>query len=200
MVNLRICIAGYTDTVSVYVNDDLLKMSSLLIDANYTYSVSPGVCNVRITKRSDILNKRWKKKVALNWLSCLSGIPDFTIRDAMLEANISSICFNINVTDIDQIINVRLKLNPTGFEIVHGIEQCRDIHVENKLDNIAMRRIKIFYLLPVILLLVVIFGFLISVAILFIVNAKIHLFLIVLALIIILSSLFIYLFKKSVNK
>lgn len=62
MVNLRICIAGYTDTVSVYVNDDLLMMSSLIMDAKYTYSVSPGVCKVRITKCSEILNKQWGKK------------------------------------------------------------------------------------------------------------------------------------------
>lgn len=86
MGNLKICIAGYTDTVSLYVNDDLLKVPSLLKDANYTCTVSPGLYKVRIIKNSGMLSKQWKKKVALNWLSCLSGIPDFTLREAMLEA------------------------------------------------------------------------------------------------------------------
>ena len=40
----------------------------------------------------------------------------------MLEANISSICFNINVTDIDQTIDVKLKLNSSGFEIVQELK------------------------------------------------------------------------------
>lgn len=63
------------------------------------------------------------------------GYFRFYIKEAMLEANISSICFNINVTDIDQTIDVKLKLNSSGFEIVHGIEKCSDIDIENKLDN-----------------------------------------------------------------
>lgn len=134
MVNLRICIAGYTDTVSVYVNDDLLMMSSLIMDAKYTYSVSPGVCKVRITKCSEILNKQWEKS-SVKLVVMYIGYFRFYIREAMLEANISSICFNINVTDIDQTIDVKLKLNSSGFEIVHGIEKCSDTHIENKLDN-----------------------------------------------------------------
>jgi hypothetical protein len=63
-----------------------------------------------------------------------------------------------------------------------------------------MKRIKCFYLLPAVLLSIVIIGFLIGIAIFFAVKAKTQLFLIVLALIFILSSLFIYSFKKSIIK
>jgi hypothetical protein len=105
MVNLKICVAGYTETVSVYVNDHLLKISSILKDAKYTCTVFPSICKVRIIKSSEILNSQWKKKVALNWLSSLSGIPDFMLREALLKAYVSSICFNINVTDLDQTID-----------------------------------------------------------------------------------------------
>lgn len=200
MANLKICVAGYTDTVSVYVNDDLLKMSSFLKDAKYTCTVLPGVCKVRIIKCSGTLNSQWKKKVALNWLSSLSGIPEFTLREAMLEANISSICFNINVTDIDQTIDIKLILNFSGFKMIEGIEKCEEVKIENKQDNIALKRIKCFYLLPAVLLLIVIIGFLIGIAIFFVVKSKIQLLLVVLALIIILSTLFIYMIKKSINK
>ncbi len=50
MGDLNICITGYTDTVSVYVNEDLLKISSLSLlgDAKYTCTIAPGLCKVRI--------------------------------------------------------------------------------------------------------------------------------------------------------
>lgn len=200
MANLKIRIAGYTETVSVYVNDQLLKISSFLKDAKYTCTVFPGLCRVKIIKSSEILNSQWKKKVALNWLSSLSGIPEFTLREALLEANISSICFNINVTNIYETMDIKLILNSSGFKIIEGMEKCENVQSENRLDNIAMKRIKCFYLLPAILLSVVIIGFLIGIAVFFVIKAKIQLFLIVLALIIILSTLFIYLLKKSINK
>lgn len=78
MVNLRICIAGYTDTVSVYVNDDLLMMSSLIMDAKYTYSVSQAFVKLELQNVQKFLINSGKK-VALNWLSCISGISDFTL-------------------------------------------------------------------------------------------------------------------------
>lgn len=200
MANLKICVAGYSETVSVYVNDQLLKMSSFLKDAKYTCTVFPGLCKVRIIKISGILNSQWKKKVALNWLSSLSGIPEFTLREALLEANISSICFNINIINIDETIDIKLILNSSGFKIIEGIEKCENVQSENRLDNIAMKRIRRFYLLPAVLLSIFIIGFLIAIAVFFVVKSKIQLFLIVLALILILSTLFIYLLKMSINK
>lgn len=200
MANLKIRISGYTETVSVYVNDQLLKTSSFLKDAKYTCTVFPGLCRVRIIKSSEMLNSQWKKNVALNWLSCLSGIPEFTIRDTLLEANISSICFNINVTNIDETIDIKLVLNFSGFKIIEGMEKCENVQSENRLDNIASKRIRCFYLLPAILLSVIIIGFLIGIAVFFVIKAKTQLFLIVLALIILLSALFIYLLRKSINK
>lgn len=101
---------------------------------------------------------------------------------------------------MDQIIDVKVILNSSGFEIVQGFEKCSDIQIENNMDNIALRRIKCFYLLPAVLLSVIIIGFLIGISIFFVVKAKIQLFLIVLALIIVLSTLFVYLIKKSINK
>lgn len=124
----------------------------------------------------------------------------FYIKRGDVRSNISSICFNINVSDMDQIIDVKVILNSSGFEIVQGFEKCSDIQIENNMDNIALRRIKCFYLLPAVLLSVIIIGFLIGISIFFVVKAKIQLFLIVLALIIVLSTLFVYLIKKSINK
>lgn len=197
MANLKICLVGYTDTISVYVNDDLLEVSSLLKDAKYLCNLSQGVCKVKIIKHSGMLGSQWKKKVLTNWFSSLSGIPDFTLREAILEANISSLCFNINIIDIDQTIDIKIMLNSSGFEIIQGIEKCEDVQTENRTDNLAMKRIKIFYLLPSILLSFVVIGFLTSIAIFFLLKAKIYLFLIISALIIILSILFVCLFKKS---
>lgn len=197
MANLKICIVGYTDTISVYVNDDLLEVSSLLKDAKFSCNLSQGVCKVKIIKPSGMLGSKWKKNVLANWFSSLSGIPDFTLREAILEANISSICFNINIIDIDQTIDIKIMLSSSGFEIIQGIDKCEDVQTENRTDNIAMKRIKIFYLLPSILLSFVVIGFLTSIAIFFLLKAKIYLFLIISALIIILSTLFVYLFKRS---
>lgn len=197
MANLKICIVGYTDTISVYVNDDLLKISSLLKDAKYLCVLPQGVCKVKIIKDSGMLGSQWKKKVLLNWFSSLSGTPDFTLREAILEANISSLCFNINILDEAQTIEIKIKLNASGFEITQGIEKCEDVQAENSTDNIAMKRIKMFYLLPSILLSFVVIGFLTSIAIFFLLKTEIYLFLIILALIVILSVLFVRFFKSS---
>ncbi len=197
MAKLKICIVGYTDTISVYVNDDLLEVSSLLKDAKFSCNLSQGVYKVKIIKSSEMLGSKWKKKVLANWFSSLSGIPDFTLREAILDANMSSICFNINITDIDQTFDVKVKLSSSGFEIMQGIEECEDIETVNETDNIAMKRIKIFYLLPSILLAFVVIGFLTGIAIFFLLKVKIYLFLIILALIIMLSTLFVYLFNRS---
>ena len=194
-----ICITGYTDTVSVYVNDDLLKISSLSLlgDAKYTCTIAPGLCKVRILKNSDILSKQWKVKVAIDLLSCIIGVPNYTLKEAMLEANQNAMCFDVNVTNNDQIIDIKLSLSMSGFEIVQGIEKCSEIQIENGTNNIALRRIKLFYLLPVVLLSVIIFGFLIGISIFFIIKAKYLLFSIVLTLIILLLTLFVYLIKPQ---
>ena len=199
MENLKICIAGYTDTVSVYVNDHLLPVSSLFMDAKYTCSVSPGVCRVRIMKGSGLRNKQWKKKAAFNWLSCLSGVPDFTLREAMLEANVSSICFQIDVTDADQVIDIKLQLNASGFEIVRGAEACKDIQRENSRDSNALKKIKRVYLLPLVLLLSVVFIFLIGIALFFFTKGKIWQLFLVIALMIVLFALFCYMYKRSMK-
>ena len=199
MENLIICIAGYTDTVSVYVNDYLLDVSSLLKDAKYTCSVPSGVCKIRVIKGSGMTNGRWKKKVALNWLSCLSGVPDFTLREVMLEANVSSICFCINVADTAQIIKITIALTGSGFEIVRGLDKCKNVQCENIRDAAALNRIKRVYLLPMVLLLCVVFVFLLSIAIIIVNKGKIWQFLTIIALIIMLFTLFNYLYRKSIK-
>ena len=85
----------------------------------------------------------------------------------------------------------------SGFEIVQWIEKCSEIQIENGTNNIALRRIKLFYLLPVVLLSVIIFGFLIGISIFFIIKTKYLLFSIVLTLIILLLTLFVYLIKPQ---
>ena len=74
-------------------------------------------------------------KTGLNVLSYLWGVPNHTLREAMMEANLNSICFNINVTDMDQAIDVNLHLDSSGFEIVQGNERCSDIQNENSIDT-----------------------------------------------------------------
>lgn len=197
MTKLKICIAGYTDTVSVYVNDRLLKISTLFYNANYICNVSPGLNKIRIEKNSEILSSRWKKKVALDWLSCLSGIPDFTLRDAFLETNISFICFNIDVSNTDELVYIKIILNSSGFEIEKGIEKCKDIQSGNRHDKAAMKKIKRFYLLPIVLLFVLVIGLLITTAVFFIVKSEPLIALAIMAIIVALSSFFIYCLKKS---
>lgn len=199
MGNLTIRISAYTKTILVYVNNQLIEGSSRINDINYTSTVNPGLHEIRIIKGSEVLSSHWKKKVALDWLSCLSGIPDFTLREAMLEANISSICFNVNTTKQEKDNNIRVILNISGFEIIDGMEICENIQSENKTDNTAIKRIKRFYLLPVALLAVVIVGLLIGLATFFAIKGRIQLFFIVSALIIILSTLFIFMYKKSME-
>ncbi|MBQ6351598.1 MAG: hypothetical protein IJI42_11840 [Methanobrevibacter sp.] len=80
---------------------------------------------------------------------------------------------------------------------MQGIEKCSEIQIENGTNNIALRRIKLFYLLPVVLLSVIIFGFLIGISIFFIIKTKYLLFSIVLTLIILLLTLFVYLIKPQ---
>ncbi len=198
MCNLSISIVDYTDTVSVYVNDDLLGESSLSLfgDAKYTCVVLPGVYKVRITKNSELLGKQWKKKAALDWLSSLSGIPDFTLREAMLDTKQCSICFSVNVTDMDQAIDVKLTLNSSGFEIIQGIEKCSSIQIENSTDNTALRRFRVFYLLPGALLLVMPFGLLIYTALFFLIKTQFQLFLLVLVLTVALAALLVYAVKS----
>ncbi len=197
MNTIIIRVAGYTDTVSVYVNDSLLRLSSALKDAKYTYEMPQGICQVRIIKNSSILNKKWRKKVALNWLSCLSGIPDFTFREAVLETMINSICFNIPLTQSNEVIDINVSLNSSGFSIDSGDDKCNDIICENKTDSLALKRVRLFYYLPSILLLFIIASFLLLISVLLLIKGKYKLFLIVLGLILLLSILFVYLIKKS---
>lgn len=198
MANFRICIVGYTDTISIYVNDNLLQVSSLWKDAKYTCDLSQGVCKVKIIKCSEMIGSQWKKKVLTDWLTSLCGTPFFTLREAILEANISLICFNINVIDIEQTIDIKIKLKSSGFEIIQGIEKCEDVQIETRTDNIALKRIKIFYILPIILLSFVVIGFLVGIAIFSLLKAEIYSFLIISSLIVAVSTLFVYLFKRSI--
>jgi len=197
MAKLKIIITGYTDTVSVYINEQFMELTSLIKDAKYICDLPDSIYRIKIIKNSGMLNAQWKKKVALNWLSTLSGIPDFTLREALLEASISSICFNVAVSGE---VKIKLSLTSPGFEIIEGADKCGDVKKENEVDIIAMKRIKRFYFLPSILLAILIVGCLIFVDIFLAIKSQFPLCLIVSLLILVLSGLFVYLIKKSIQK
>lgn len=194
---LVIRITGYTDTVSVFVNNTEQDITTLLIDAVYSCSVPLGECQVRVIKGSGILNKHWKKKIAFHWLSCLSGVPDFTLRDALLEANTCSISFAVNINAPDQIVDVKLALTSAGFELRQGGENCRNILSDFGRDITALNRIRTFYFMPAILLMLVLLVSLFSLGIAALVHGHIWQFAVVIGSTVLLFTLLFYLIKKS---
>lgn len=200
MGSLSLRIIGSPNTVSVYLNERLLSGVFSVNATEYTYAVTPGVWNVRLIRNAGIPNRQWKKKVAFNWLSCLSGVPDFTLKEVMSEANTCSACFQICVSDPEQAIDLEFAINASGFEIVRGSEFCGDIQYKNEKDSAALKRIKLAYVLPATVFLTLIFAFLAGIAVFFLVKGVVWAFLLTVAMIVLLAALFCGLYQKSVKE
>ncbi len=197
MAKLCLHISGDKKTVSVYINNEIVDMETSVFSGKYICDLPVGTYNVKIVKTSELSNNNWKKTIAYNWLSCLSGSPDYTIEELIISANESSVCFDV---DLLNDVMIKIKLLSTGFEIVKGIENCNCIDSQNYVNKQLLSKIKFFLVMPLIFLISIIVFLLICCCIFLIIKNQIMRSAIVFILTACLSTLFIWLISKTLSK
>lgn len=197
MAKLCLRISEDKKTVSVYINNEIVDMRTSLFSGKYTCDLPVGTYNVKIVKTSEMLDNNWKKIIAYNWLSCLSGSPDYTIEELIISANESSVCFDV---DLLNDVTIKIKLSSTGFEIVKGIENCNCIDSQNHVNKRLLSKIKYFFVMPFIFLILIIVFLLICCCVFLIIKNQIMRSAVVFIVTAGLSTLFIWLISKTLSK
>lgn len=145
---LTIEIYNYVDSINVLVDEVIIEKRSLSLfsKAKYICDLEPGVHAVKIVKQFVENGIQWKKYVAYEWLSCLSGSPNWTIREVLLNSQNNSIIFKTNVCN-DMV--VRLRLSSNGFEIIKNDKNIFDVAYKNVVNSNAQKRVKKVFITPV---------------------------------------------------
>ena len=154
-LKLTIHISGYVDTIQVLLDGENVEIKKLTVlsKAVYICDVAPGVHELCFVKESELSAPSWKKNVAVDWLSCLFGVPDWSLREKTLDCQISSMTFKVNVT---QDMRIKAKLTADGFMFAQETEAVFDVATQRETNDTAKKRMKKAYLLPAAMLAAVI--------------------------------------------
>lgn len=187
-------IRNYVDTICVYVNDAPVKEKHIISTATYQLEVPKGYNIVRVEKNTNIETKEFKKKAILSWLSTVSGIADFTLREVLLEAYTSSIECRILVEDNTKIM---LTLGKDGFNVEECNSKFSVTCFQNTINQNDAKKLKTYYVIPMVFIATLIIATLFGVFMCLVFkNAYIEAF-IVLILNLFLGILFVVSYKKS---
>ncbi len=153
-MKITLCISNYVDTIDVIIDEVKLdvKKLSFFSKAKFECTVEEGIHEIKIYKKSNILRNDWKKTVLFDWLSCLFGVPDWTLKEKSADTKIFSTTFKVNISN-DIIIN--LKLTENGIKLIDD-NDVFDISEQNENSKSAKKRITNLYIIPAILLAIII--------------------------------------------
>lgn len=151
ILKLRIDILNYVDTIEVYIDELKLDIKKLSLSS-------------------------WKRGIVFNWISCLFGVPDWTLREKEIDTKNYSTILKVKV---NQDVKVNLKLASNGFELLECSEEILDVKNHTGINEIAKKRVRNAYIIPAITLAVLIEICMLMVCGFFIVNNKYDLFIIV---------------------
>ena len=150
-MKITICILNYVDTVKVLIDNFKIDIKKLSFSskAEFEHDLESGVYEVTFLKQSKIMGHSWRKNVLLDWISCLLGVPDWTLVEKSMDGNKCLLTLKVKV---EHDINIVLKLTKDGFEIIKANTDILDVTKQTEISEIAKKRIKKAYLLPVIIL------------------------------------------------
>ena len=154
-MKIFISILNYVDTIDVLIDGlkiDINKLS-FFSKAEFECDVEMGVHEITVVKKSEILGRNWKKSVLFDWISCLFGVPDWTLSEKALDTQKSSVILKVNV---EQDVHINLKLTEDGFELTEIVKDILDIAKQTETNKTAKKRIKNAYMIPAIILATVI--------------------------------------------
>lgn len=180
-MKIVICVLNYVDTIDVLIDGfkmDIKKLS-LFSKAEFECDIERGVHEITAVKKSEILDGNWKKDVLFDWISCLFGVPDWTLTEKELDTRKCSVILKVKV---EQDIHINLKLTEDGFELIGDIKDILNISKQTETSETAKRRIKNAYMIPAMLLATVIEICMLIVGSLFIVSDQYTISVIVFAL------------------
>lgn len=155
--NLKIVIhiLNYVDTIDVLIDGHKtdIKKLSLFSKAEFEQNLERGVHEIAVIKKSAIMERSWKKGVLYDWISCLLGVPDWTLSEKELDKRKCSLFIKVKV---ERDIQINLRLTKDGFEIIETADDILDIVKQTETCEAAKKRIKNAYLIPAIIIALII--------------------------------------------
>lgn len=154
-LKIVICILNYVDTIDVLIDGHKIDMKklSLFSKAEFEHNLERGVHEVTVVKRSEIMGHSWKKSVLFDWISCLFGVPNWTLAEKALDKGECSVFLKVKV---ERDAHINLKLTEAGFEIIETFNDIFDMVKQTEICETAKKRIKNAYILPAIILAIII--------------------------------------------
>lgn len=170
-LKIVICISNYVNTIDVLIDGHKIdiKKLSLFSKAEYEHYLKMGVHEVAVVKRSDIMGHGWKKIVLFDWISCLLGVPDFTLAEKTLDKKTCSVFLKVKV---ERDIHINFKLTEAGFEIIEPVNDIFDVFKQTEISKTANKRIKYAYIIPAITLAIIIECCMLIVGIFLVINIR----------------------------
>ena len=154
-MKMIIDISNYVDTSEVIVDGSKIDINklSLLSKAEFISDVKPGICEIYIVKKSEISERNWKKGVLFDWVSCLFGVPSWTLAEKVVDIKTYSMMLKVQVIHD---IQIKLKLTENGFELIENLKDILDKINKTETTKAAQNRIKHAYIIPLITIALVI--------------------------------------------
>lgn len=154
-LKIVICILNYVDTIDVLIDGHKIdiKKLSLFSKAEFENKLERGIHEVTVVKRSEIMGHSWKKSVLFDWISCLFGVPNWTLAEKALDKGECSVFLKVKV---ERDVHINLKLTEAGFEIIETFNDIFDVVKQTEICETAKKRIKNAYILPAIILAIII--------------------------------------------
>lgn len=181
ILKIIINISNYIDTIDIFVNGLKIDMNklSLFSKAEFECDVKLGIQEIYIVKKSKISECNWKKGVVFDWISCLLGVPDWTLAEKALDTKTYSTMLKV---EVNEDVEINLKLTENGFELTENSKNILDMVQQTETSKTANKRIKNLYLIPVMFLVIVIEICLLIAGVFFIVNSQYAISIIIFAL------------------
>lgn len=168
-MKIFISVSNYVDTVDVIIDGVKIDKNKLSFfsKAKFERELEGGVHEITVTKGTAILGHNWKKSIIFDWLSCLSGLSDWTVKEKVMDQRTCSINIKVNV---EQDVDINIRLTEDGFELIQKTDAILTVDKEIKISEQAKQRIKNAYIIPAIILATVIGLCMLIVGILFLMN------------------------------
>lgn len=170
-MKIIIRIINYVESIDVLVDGIKLEIEELSFfsSAKFQSEVGLGIHEIVVIKNSEIMKNNWKFTALKDWMSCMLGVPDWTLTEKKIDERICSMFFKVKV---EQDININLKLMKDGFELEELSDEILDIVKQTGTSEIAQKRVKSVYMIPPMILAIVIEFCILTVGILLVTSGQ----------------------------
>ena len=196
-MKITLDIRNYINCIVVEIDGKVIEAKKINFRSKATFEhiTESGFHEIRILRKSQMINQEWKKHVAFDWLSLISGVPDFTLKEKQLEEN-SYLTVLKAKADCD--VKIEVALTNSGFRLIESDDNVIvDIESQVTKSSKAKKRIRNAYLIPMFLLVLAVEIFFIWVFLTVSINTREFFKSVVLLCIVVLWPWFIYKLARS---